>query len=107
MAFATSALLETPMSRDPSASIGANADQENANPNSAEGQSSVAQVQNRLHDNFWVAYDALDLRQQNMGLLRRGIDLAKEMQQAIVRVGNSLIDKKEIKPFQTFRYCIL
>ena len=42
-----------------------------------------------------------------MGLLKKGIDLAKEMQQAIVRVGNSLIDKKEIKPFQTFRYCIL
>ena len=27
----------------------------------------------------------------------KGIELAKEMQQAIVRVGNGLLDKKEIK----------
>ena len=58
MAYATSALLETPLSREPTAA----GDQENANPNNQEAQSAVAQVQNRLHDNFWVAYDALDLR---------------------------------------------
>lgn len=33
--------------------------------------------------------------------------MAKEMQQAIVRVGNSLIDKKEIKVGHQFKYCIL
>jgi len=54
-------------------------------------------IKNRLHDNFWIAYDALDLGQNNTHLLRRGISLAKEMQQAIVRVGNSLLEKKEIK----------
>jgi len=37
----------------------------------------------------------------------KGIELAKEMQQAIVRVGNGLLDKKEIKVAQQFRYCIL
>jgi len=42
-----------------------------------------------------------------MSLLKKGIELAKEMQQAIVRVGNGLIDKREIKVAQQFRYCML
>ena len=42
-----------------------------------------------------------------MHLLRRGIDLAKEMQKSIVRVGNGLIDKKEVKIMRSFHYCIL
>ena len=54
-----------------------------------------------------MAYDSLDLNQNNMHLLRRGINFAKDMQQAIVRVGNGLIEKKEIKPAPHFRYCIL
>jgi len=54
-------------------------------------------IQGRLNDNFWIAYDALDLSDNNLPLLKRGIQLAKEMQQAIVRVGNGLIDKREIK----------
>lgn len=33
-----------------------------------------------LHDNFWKAYDALDLKQANMHILMQGIELAKEMQ---------------------------
>jgi hypothetical protein len=37
----------------------------------------------------------------------KGIELAKEMQMAIVRVGVSLIEKKEIKKGTIFRYCIL
>ena len=60
-----------------------------------------------LFDNFWIAYDALDLKQNNMPLLMNGIDLAKEMQEAIVRVGNGLIEKKEVKTSQTFRYVFL
>ena len=40
-------------------------------------------------------------------MLMKGIDLAKEMQMAIVRVGVSLIEKKEIKKGVSFRYCIL
>ena len=110
MAYAISALLETPTN-------GADGDSENVNPNNIGGPggagdssketSSLEAIKNRLHDNFWVAYDALDLGQNNLHLLRRGIALAKDMQQAIVRVGNSLIDKKEIKLVQQFRYCIL
>lgn len=42
-----------------------------------------------------------------MHLLHKGIDLAKDMQAAIVRVGVSLIEKKEIKKGVSFRYCIL
>lgn len=67
----------------------------------------VADVHDCLFDNFWVAYDALDLKQNNMNLLMNGIELAKEMQEAIVRVGNSMIEKKEVKTSQNFRYAIL
>jgi hypothetical protein len=42
-----------------------------------------------------------------MHLLYKGIELAKDMQMAIVRVGVSLIEKKEIKKGVSFRYCIL
>lgn len=42
-----------------------------------------------------------------MHLLMKGIELSKEMQMAIVRVGVSLIEKKEIKKGSAFRYCIL
>jgi len=108
MAYAISALLETPIS----ASDGGQPDSENLNPNRSINaglgrDNDLDAIKNRLHDNFWVAYDALDLGQNNLHLLRRGITLAKDMQQAIVRVGNSLLDRKEIKPAQQFRYCIL
>lgn len=42
-----------------------------------------------------------------MGLLVKGIELAKDMQMAIVRVGVSLIEKKDIKLANSFRYCII
>jgi len=109
MAYAISALLETPTNAQ-------SADSENLNPNQMGTQGSTLDaakdncldaIKNRLHDNFWVAYDALDLGQNNTHMVRRGISLAKEMQQAIVRVGNSLLEKKEIKIAQQFRYCIL
>jgi len=59
-----------------------------------------------LHDNFWIAYDALDPR--NAGsLLVRGIELAIEMQQAVIRVGNSIIERKEVKVAEYFRYVML
>lgn len=37
----------------------------------------------------------------------RGIDLTKDMQHAIVRVGSSLITKKQVKVAPLFRYCFL
>ena len=56
-----------------------------------------------LHENFWEAYDALDFK-KSANLLGKGIKLAKEMQQAIVRVGQGVIDRKEIKVSTGFRY---
>ena len=62
MAYAITALLETPLGN-----TGEKGDAENMNPNamSAGGAKEAAakqldQIQGRLHDNFWVAYDALD-----------------------------------------------
>ena len=62
----------------------------------AKAGTGVSDVHECLFDNFWIAYDALDLKQNNMNLLTKGIDLAKEMQEAIVRVGNGMIEKKEV-----------
>ena len=67
----------------------------------------MTDVHEQLFDNFWVAYDALDLKQNNMHLLSKGIGLAKEMQEAIVRVGNGMIEKKDVKTAQNFRYVFL
>jgi len=58
-----------------------------------------------LHDNFWLAFDSLELKKTNV--LFKGINLAKEMQQAIIRTGNSLIERKEVKVAAGFRYVII
>jgi len=50
---------------------------ENNNPNNKQQQNDeksnigtgIAEVHDCLFDNFWVAYDALDLKQNNMPLL--------------------------------------
>jgi trehalose-6-phosphatase len=55
-----------------------------------------------LNDNFWIAFDSLDPK--NTHILQKGINFAKEMQQAIIRVGGSIIDRKEVKMAQHFRY---
>lgn len=48
-----------------------------------------------MNENFWVAYDALELNSHSkLGLIYRGIEQTKEMVQAIVRVGTSLIERK-------------
>ena len=69
--------------------------------------SSISDVHQRLYDNFWVAYDSLDMKRNNTHLLKRGIQMAKDMQEAIVRVGNDLIEKREVKVHKNFRYLIL
>ena len=63
-----------------------------------------------LFDNFYIAYDALDLKNSNTQgteWIMRGIDLTKDMQHAIVRVGSSLITNKQVKVAPLFRYCFL
>ena len=65
----------------------------------------LVQLNNCLHDNFWVAYDALEL--DNVDIALKGIELAKELQSAIIRTGNAIIEKKEIKVAQKFRYVMM
>ena len=56
--------------------------------------------------NFWVAYDALD--KGNRNLIEKGIELAKDLQKAIVQVGCQIIEKKEVKIANGgFRYVML
>jgi len=40
-------------------------------------------------------------------LLVKGISLAKDMQEAIIRVGTSIIERKEVKVAEYFRYVML
>lgn len=80
------------------------------NAKNVEAVSQVELVHGALFDNFYTAYDALDLKKsnsQNLAWLLRGIELTKEMQSAIVRVGTSLISKKLIKVAPLFRYVFL
>lgn len=58
------------------------------------------------NNNFWIAYDALDSKNAQQ-ILYKGIDMAKELQQAIVRMGKSLVDRREIKMSHEFRYVII
>ena len=118
MAYAVTSLLESPASSDRNdgqaenhdPNLGNNATASSSAANSGEkprGHASVTDVHQRLYDNFWVAYDSLDMKRNNTHLLRRGIQLAKDMQEAIVRVGNDLIEKREVKLHKNFRYLIM
>ena len=61
-----------------------------------------------LNDNFWVAYDALELNSHSkLGLIFRGIEQTKEMQMAIMRVGTSIIERKEVKQANGYRYVFI
>lgn len=66
---------------------------------------SLETANNCKHSNFWVAYDALD--KNNKELIDTGIEMAKEQQKAMVQVGTSVIDKKEVKLANGFRYVML
>jgi len=59
-----------------------------------------------LHDNFWVAYDALEFKNAET-LLVKGIKAAKQLQEAIIRQGSAIIEKKDVKVASNFRYVML
>jgi cell division control protein 45 len=59
-----------------------------------------------LNDNFWIAYDALEPKKAET-ILVKGIEVAKELQQAIIRQGTSIIERKEVKVADYFRYVML
>jgi hypothetical protein len=76
MAYAISSLLEHP-------NISGDAGQsENKNPNSGPAKArSIEATHDQLNDNFWVAYDALELNSHSkLGLIYKGIEQTKEMQ---------------------------
>jgi len=58
-----------------------------------------------LKENFWAAYDALG--DSHYEIIKQGIELAIEMQTAIVNQGTTLIEKKSILPAQELRYAIM
>lgn len=69
---------------------------------------SIESTRDQLADNFWVAYDALELNSHSkLGLIYKGIEQTKEMQQAIVRVGTSIIERKELKGNGSYRYVFI
>lgn len=90
VAFAVASLLEAPQ-RNRAAGADDTADQQLENLNQC------------LHDNFWDAYDALDPKHASTHLVR-GINMAKDVQMAIVRVGISLIERSQVKVSTYFRY---
>jgi hypothetical protein len=55
--------------------------------------------------NFWLAYRLLNFNKAN--LIKLGIELAKRVQSSLVSQGCSIIEKKEVKFHQAFRYVIL
>ena len=70
-----------------------------------EGEFFSASSEETLKENFWAAYDALGESQPEV--IKQGIDLAIEMQIAVVNQGTSLIEKKSIYPAQGLRYAII
>jgi hypothetical protein len=58
--------------------------------------------------NFWVAYDALEQNSHSkLALIYKGIEQTKEMQQAIMRVGNAILDQREVKQMKQFNYVFI
>lgn len=57
------------------------------------------------YDNFYVALDALE--RKNKHLLDKGIEMARELQMAIISFGTSIIEKKQIRPMDRYRYCFI
>ena len=70
-----------------------------------EKEFNLEAAQECKYANFWVAYDALD--KNNKNLVEMGIEMAKELQKALVQIGTSIIDKKEVKAGEGFRYVFL
>ena len=99
MAQSVSTLLEHPDIRE----FKDDENKENERDNSL--YASVKFMEECLFSNFWVAYDSLNL--SNLDLILKGIELFKQMQIAIVRVGTSLIMTKQVKKGMSILYTIV
>ncbi|ODQ64004.1 CDC45-like protein [Nadsonia fulvescens var. elongata DSM 6958] len=53
--------------------------------------------------NFWSGWDALD----NINILMDGLQKAKFLQQAVVRTGTALFEKRQIKHLRVFRLAVI
>lgn len=98
MAYAISSLLECPKRINPNEPHKSNLsyhDPLSGEFNKNENEQNLQDINNCLLENFWIAYDALDSNKKP--LLELGIELAKEMQKALVNVGTALIDRRDIK----------
>ena len=115
MAYAITSLLECPRNlkkstdlmeisenRNPNMMMGSNQQQ---NKTKVEKENILLTINKCLEENFYTAYDALEMHNQH--LLFMGIDLAKEIQQAIVSIGISLIERKEVKLGPGYRYAMI
>jgi cell division control protein 45 len=104
MVYAVTALLESPRPV-----MVDNLNDNNAEEREAEEAKNDEKAFELTHEmqveNFWAALDSLDLK--NTSHLHYGIELAKELQMALVRTSSSLISNKKVKPGQKFRYAII
>lgn len=107
MVYAITALLESPkpvmVENLPNAK---NANEEDALEEEAkEDENNPEKMHDMQVENFWAAFDALDLK--NKQHLMYGIEIAKELQMALVGTTASLISNKKIKPATKFRYTVI
>lgn len=68
------------------------------------GERDVSDMQ--WEENWNRCYDAL-LTEQNLDVLREGIVLCEDQQEALLRVGASIVEKRQIRIAEHFRYTFL
>ena len=75
----------------------------------AQEEVEVAQSSNDIHErqveNFWAAYTALDIKHKQY--IDYGIVLSKEMQQALMTQGTSILTGKKLLPTSKFWYAVI
>lgn len=104
MAYSVSSLLEHP---NISGESGLKSENKQPNAQTDQKQSAVSSYE-QLLQNFWVAYDALEQNSHSkLALIYKGIEQTKEMQQAIMRVGNAILDQREVKQMKQFNYVFI
>ncbi|AMD18947.1 HBR046Cp [Eremothecium sinecaudum] len=64
----------------------------------------LIQRQKRWISNFWTSWDSLD---DDMGLLKLGIENAQFLQKAIFSTGVAVLEKRIIKHLRIYRLCVL
>lgn len=106
MAYAVSSLLEAPYQLQ-----NMNDSELRKNNNLQDGSQLMADkalenLNTCQNNNFWIAYDSLDSKNAS-AILCKGIEMAKDLQQAIVRMGKSLLDRREVKVAHLFRYVMI